>query len=458
MNLNELEQIGRSFIPCDYHNFFASILYTRLQYELYFVKEEKNYKVYCPDCDEYRTYSASKFKQIRCSRICPECNHEFEKVVDYEKCSRHKFIDYVFLDRLYPSANRVKDNKFKYEFIYETRIDWAFGQYLDENKGIHIYGSTKLIGITCTNLINGKYKKAWIRDIIACGLSYYQCLKPQFNQTGQWRSTKSLLYYNLPLDLDRILKKFNNGREAISKRRYLEHNASFLKKSNQIYIAKHNLLNKAQLQCLKVFDCKSAALLYRYRGYISKNSSCLDMLSYNGTTFNEATLNYLVRNKVALTEYCDYCDMCKRLNIKPSKPKDLQKHIVALRRRIHAIESEKEKEERKALDPFIQLHSKELEKYTYKNDGYEVHPLRNLEECEKQSDLFTNCLYLRYTKPYAEKRCELYVVENDGTPVIDIEVTNGHLVQARGKMNEQAKGDVKKFISNWANNIRKVTT
>ena len=55
-----------------------------------------------------------------------------------------------------------------------------------------------------------------------------------------------------------------------------------------------------------------------------------------------------------------------------------------------------------------------------------------------------------------KKRCELYVLNVNDVPKVNIEVTNGRLVQARGKHNSDIYGDLNRFVLKWAKEIRRI--
>ena len=440
-----------------YSDLQGRVFYYSIKDELYYKKMDKDkYIVYCPVCDEYETYSNRTFKQIRGARMCPKCGHIFRKLINYERCGLVSHINYVRFTKITPASSPITDNKFEYQFLYEFRSKWKFGQHLSEKKNNPINGTIRLVGVIYLDVYNGKFKKAIVRDIIVNGTSYFPYIKPQWEASGIWRETKSVLYYNYSID-ESDLSEVYLLREPVSVRQHLEKFAYFLTKSNQIYIAKQNLLNEEQLRCLYMFDCKSADILYRYRGWIRDNRfKILNQNINRCRMFNEASLRYMVRNKIDFGEYLDYCDMCQRLDIKPSHPKDLQRQITVLRNRINEIRNKEAEEARKALDPFIREHSKELEKYSLIKDSYDLHPLRTIEECKESSKVLVNCLYLNYTKSYAKKRCELYVLNVNDVPKVNIEVTNGRLVQARGKRNSDIHGDLKKFVTRWAKEIRRI--
>ena len=453
-NLHQIEDASNLKYYSDLH---GRVFYNSIKDELYYKNISKDkYTVYCPVCDEYETYSHKTFKQIRGARMCPKCGRIFRKLINYDKSGSVHQISYVRFSRMFPGDTPISDEKYEYELLYEFRHKWMFGQHLSECKANPIKGTIKLVGVIYLDLDNDRFKKAIVRDIVVNGLSYYPCIKPQWEPNGIWRETRSSKYLSCSLDEIAISEDYLL-RYPISVKKHLETYAYFLTKSNQIYIAKHNLLNEEQLRCLYIFDCKSADILYRYRGWIRDNRfKILNQNMGRCRMFNEATLKYMVRNKIDFGEYIDYCDMCEQLDIKPSHPKDLQRQINVMRNRINEIRNKVAEEARKALDPFIREQSKELEEYSLVKDGYDLHPLRTIEECKQSSKVLVNCLYLNYTKSYAKKRCELYVLNVNGVPKVNIEVTNGRLVQARGKSNSDIHGDLKKFVTRWAKEIRRI--
>ena len=162
--------------------------------------DKDKYIVYCPVCDEYETYSNRTFKQIRGARMCPKCGHIFRKLINYERCGLVSHINYVRFTKITPASSSITDNKFEYQFLYEFRSKWKFGQHLSEKKNNPINGTIRLVGVIYLDVYNGKFKKAIVRDIIVNGTSYFPYIKPQWEASGIWRETKSALYYNYSID------------------------------------------------------------------------------------------------------------------------------------------------------------------------------------------------------------------------------------------------------------------
>lgn len=361
------------------------------------------YKIFCFRCINYQTISKQEFEQVNAAHLCPICHNN----ITLQKKQDRTFYEWITLDH--------ENDLYGYRIV----VEWKFGR-----KPIIKYLKQVLYG-------DRKSKELYRKDIVRN--MYSICAV----ETSGWRKIRSNAnYLGYFYDADRELS------EVLTKKEFYEkNNIQFLPlKSNQKKIVQENIVNTNQILYLLYFDLKKIEDLIKYRKYIRNNE--LEYLNINQfDPLNVYYLDYLSRNSIPLCDYIDYMRQCKELKLKLDKPKNFQQRHSDLSTRILWKKD-------KALEEKISKRYKSLNKKAYSNKNVSITPFNSLKQIQECANTFNNCI-AGYAKDYAEGRCQLFVMFENGTMTAAIEVNRGRLIQARQKFNENCSKEQMKHIRKW---------
>ena len=386
------------------------LLYQR---ELLYWKKKRSIKCYCTQCFRRFKTTEQEFKQIKYAKICPQCFKDIYKI----KEGNDFYTDNVVID--------------KGRNVYGYWVAVIVNEYKTTSHYTYTYRNGEMD------------KKPLVRLIKPKGMGYYQGLRLAREEWGEnldWRkASNDMVYENRSLTLQKQYSWIDR-----TKKQYLENFGNFIVKSNQKKIAIDNLLNHSQMKAMVYFNINDVRLLYKYRGYIKRFEYHIDRYEER---FTPATLMYLSKNKISLTDYVDYANMCEKLNRKIDRPKDFKLWHDRLNEIVEVKENAK-------LNKGIAKQFKKLAKYEKKLNSIEVHTFKDYEEINEVAKTLHNCMARMYAEPYSKGKTELYYATKNGKIAIAIEVHNNKLIQVRADENEDPSAYDKKIINKWFREVR----
>lgn len=379
----------------------------RLCLPFLYKKIKTKVKIFCPNCGTYKTISSETFKQVKYSRICPNCFTNFNRLVDADRntYSNH-LVEYIAIDKV--------DG-------VQVRVNYQFNKKPKLNEIKHVFHTE-----------NGK---DYIKDIYMVGMGYPMHIKPieckyDYIPNHEWKRTKGSYRYYFWSNYNTVIK---------TKKEYLENEASFIGKSNQKKLCIDNLFNEQQIVAIKMFDLKRADEVYKYRTWINSN---IDARNVGTETYNYYLLKYLYKNKISLNLYKDYESMCKKLNRKIDKPKDFKLWHDRLQMMIEIQKNPK-------YVTKIEKRYKKLSKNNYQKKNIEIKAFETYEEIINISHMLHNCMSRLYVEPYCKGKSDLYHLDVDGIPTLAIEVCDKKLKQCYGNHNSEPPKELKKIVKKW---------
>lgn len=373
----------------------------------YYKKLKNKYKVFCPNCQEYRTYDENIFKEIRYSGVCPKCRGMHGKIQEYKKP--------ITIWYFFKYAAQGYEIDVKYTFNRDPKVHIKQVMEYEFETGKHLVREIYLGGF------------GWNKDIKPCWI-----YGDVYEKNKKWHVTNS--YY--------IINSFINYHEYVphTKKDILKHYENMDYKSNQKKLILDHLFNQQQIYAIKVFDLKSADEVYRNRTYIRKlNVNRYTDYKYN---FNIYTLEYLKKNKIDLTLYEDYARMCERLGRKLDKPKDFKLWHDRLSDMLDV-------QKNKQYVDGIESQWKKLKKYSYSKKDITIKAFESIDEIVYVSKSLHNCMSRMYIEPYANKKCELYHLDVSGKPTLAIEIKKGKLNQCYADNNDKPDPKLKRVVDKW---------
>lgn len=359
-----------------------------------FRKTGKVYMIYCFMCSSYEEVSKEKWQQIRAAKVCPNCGREI-MISNLREAEKSGF---------------VMDGSFG----YWIKTSWMFGEHpkVDAARLVADWSGKRL-------------KVLGIVKTMGCSLS--------FDGKTEWRTVRSdntyhYCFYSRCEVPKRTLKDY-----------YMELDLPF--KSNQITLIKNGIYNHNQMRYIYWFDLKTKEEIKRYSGYM-KNNPIGSMRDWE-EMLNIYFLDYLSRNKIRIADFIDYINDCRKLRIKPQKPKDFQEEHMRVNSLIEINKNEKYSEN-------VIERQKELIENEAKIGNAEFRTFSSVADIVFVGKVLNNCIARTYTHLYADGKCDLYYVKQEGRIIIAIEVREKRIIQAREYNNKEATKDNAKLVKKWA--------
>lgn len=209
-------------------------------------------------------------------------------------------------------------------------------------------------------------------------------------------------------------------------------------KSNQITFIKNGIYNEQQLEYIRAFDLNYPEELVRYEKYINMHRCNVEPTE----KFSVNILKYLYDTHQSVYEYRDYVRACKRLNLKPGKPKCLATEESKLLDQIKIIENAQRNEQ-------IIARYTELLPKAYTKGGYAVHIFTDIKDMQKIGEVLHNCIGKMYVEPYATKRTDVYYGTKENKVTFAFEINKNKLVQLRTFNNQAVDNETESFVKGW---------
>lgn len=354
-----------------------------------FKKLKYSYKFFCTECGEVWTGDKDEKNAMAKTHLCTKC---FSHIKTSEQNKEVYTKDILEENEGYRYWYRIYDSKvhlIKKEQVYKVEGNKQY------RRNYHIY------------YVMGKYSFS---------------ITPDYEPDNKWKITRSqnweYAFYNYKMMIHRHQ----------SKKRFLMTEFPLDMKSNQRYMVMNNHLNKEMMLAIKEFDIKDIKLCYRYSGWINKNFA--NMWETHNLGLNETDLKYCVKNKIWLSDYCDYIRTCKECGIKNKHPKNFKEADAELNKLKEIKKAEIKQKEigKKLLKRFKSLPSAI-------SKTLEIHPYKDCMELASDAENFHICIYRLYTDKYANGETDLYRCVEGDKLVACIEVKDNKIIQVRGKFN-----------------------
>lgn len=380
-------------------------------YMFYNKKERGTYDICCTYCHRTQTVHYKKLKQLQTAKICPMCG---QKIVRSSKIPKLHFKGYYFYNNegYIVSCNvnwdKVEDKSFIQ--VLHTTLDDEYVKYVVKNMGGLLFDPRR----NCWRKAHTMYK--W---------GYAGIFTTAYER-------KVGTYKQFLID-------------------YATNTMKVKMKSNQIEIAKNNVLNGLMLQYLYWFDLKSYDEIKKYWEYIRYNNM---YYSYRAECtinldkpLNIYYLGYLNSNNIRFIDYNDYLNDLKILGMPHDKPKNFTEKHHELSRLANDKKADVYNEQ------IVEL-SSQLSDLNYSDGNITVNVFESVSDMRRVSTELKNCIRT-YVERYATKKTTvLYgteVVDNKQKTTFAIEVGNdGSIKQLRGYQNRAVSSEVKKAVKKWA--------
>lgn len=367
-------------------------------------KLKTKYACYCSWCDQYGLYTKDQFKQIRASKICPNCLRNIRTTTNLQ-----------IGDRQFIQISKGKDT-----YGYTAKLNWEFNK------------KPKLSLYQClyTDRSQVSYRRGCVRNMYSLSGSYN--LKDWF-KCETYKYLGFFLFYKIH---DNWFYEVQRTKKQV----YESYKLTDVK-SNQQKLIIDNIFNKNQIHYIINFDLKKADDVLKYNRYIREN----EFEEILEKPLNIFFLDYLSRNHIKIKDFVDYIDDCKTLGIKVDKPKDF---IEAHKRTADMVTELMYKNRKKALLKRF----KDLESHSYANEDIEIKPFKTAKEIINAGSKLNNCIGT-YIEKYAKGKTDLYYLEEKHKLIACIEIKHNKLIQARIVNNADYK---KPVLKKWCklNNFR----
>lgn len=377
--------------------------------------KQNTYRVYCSNCNAYHNYTYDKFKEIRYSKVCPECRYEhYELKKDNDK-PRKVYMFYTF--------NCKKDG-------YECDVEFRFN---------------KQPTVSFKHILRTIDGKTQVKDVVYTGFTYYYDLRPVwmfedvYDWARIWRTVKSNRYSLSLYDWEGITHK--------SKRESLEVYNSLKLKSNQVRLILDHPFNDEQINAIKMFDVKEADSIYRNWKWIKRNERWFDRdkEKVNHNIYNPYLLDYLSKNDIDINLYRDYVRMCKLIDRKPDKPKDFKYWHDQVAEMVR-VKNDRD------LCRKVKIRGKKLESQTYHKKNITIKPFDSVSEINRVAKCLHNCLRT-YAERYAEGSTNIYYMMVDDKPTLAIELKDNQIEQCYADDNEEPPRNLERIVERWASQL-----
>lgn len=381
------------------HQLAAMVGHNQRKKTLYLWKDGEQTKAWCSICQHTDTITKETAQDISAAHICPFCFRP--------------------LDRIRKSDNETGE-------VYVQ----------DGSNGYHLRyrmerGELKVTG--CDHVAAWDGNKEYVRAIIK---TMNGCIGRMAN--NGWRQVRTTYYgyhtYEPMFWPLRVLQDGDIAWTVDSKKEYYRRMAIGLNlKSDQIKFISQGLYCQNQLAYIAEFDLHSRKDVLKYRRYMKQHPADAEH------TYNKATLDYLYRNGIHLSDYNDYVDNCRKINRKPDKPKDFKHWHDEVIKAVRIKENEQTSRKiQKRAETLKGMETKEKQ----------IRPIKDYPELMVVGQTLHNCIRT-YAERYAEGKCDLFCLIVKGEMVGAIEVAKNELVQARGDHNEQLPADYNRFVKKW---------
>ena len=378
------------------------------------LKKNKNYvRFYCASCQTEKNIDFKLAKQIKKAHICPNCFseiklHREDYVQEREGLVRKGDKGYYYM---------VKKKISKRPKVYIKQVAyWEGKKFYARNIARNMYAWTFYTDWEVEHWFHGEKYKDY-----------------------RLRKSSPYSYYRLE-DFFKDYQYFYPGKEVKKRKQdWLEDMQLPEFKSNQKKIVIDNLLNRNQMAAIAIFDLKSIDEVYKYNRYIGNN---FILYHYNDRVrLNIYYLDYLYRNKIRFTDFVDFLEQCKELKLKPYKPKDFQKEHEVLTAEVKVKNESKNNEKIKRV-------YKKLNKLSYDNGKVQIKPFESVREIVEIGCLLHNCLKT-YISDYANRRTDIFYIQEKDKVIGAIEVYKGELEQARASHNADLQPRYKRIVNTW---------
>ena len=211
-------------------------------------------------------------------------------------------------------------------------------------------------------------------------------------------------------------------------------------KSNQLTFIKEGIYNLKQIAAIHMFDLNTPDQVHKYKTLIKRNSFRQPKLL---PVLNPTFADYLQRNNYTISDFMDYYDMCRELDQKVEKPKDLYE---AHQRQIQQKRTIELEEHRKK----VEKRYSELKKHELKKGSLAVKAFDTVEKVQDVANTLNNCIARVYLPRYCDSVMDLYYGTKDGKFNFALEVAKGKVIQLRAKNNREVDQEVAQFVKRWA--------
>lgn len=395
----------------DYEQTLARLI-TSIDKEYPYVKENGQYKTYCPYCQKYNVLSPAEFKKVRQEKKCPLCGNSFKNTT---RTHLHKY----YGDAVFITEDGVDNG-------YYVISEWSFGD------------SVKLKSIDKYCIKQGHnllVKKGYYLS----GFYYSYRIGCYPNEVEDvWHKSRSMNYYYASYD---YYTKWTFDFGTRKDRTKILNEIALLNKSNQIKLVLENNLTIDMAKAVKVFDINTIEQVKQYEQYLKDNATHVEDFIKNNMQLNVHYLDYLSRKNIDLGSYFVFLNDLKKLGFPYEKPSDFDFRSQKVGEMACSVAD-------KVINDKIS--NRLLTLPSYSSDNVIIKPFTTAYEVRRCGKVLHNCIG-GYTTRYGDGETDLYHLNLDGVLKIAIEIKDRKLLQAYADHNKPCPADLMKHIKSFCN-------
>lgn len=380
---------------------------------------------WCDQCRRIEPISKTTLREVQAAQICPMCFREIRGTTRESDVISHIYVEV-------PQEEDSAGFRVDYYFSKGNMEELSSRQvaYWSKSGAEYVFGITMNTGMSL---------------ILTPEKNYWRYVKPSsyygyaLNQKYRACMFNYQRYFMQAQDEDnRAYEVFASKKKDFYK--WMTAGEPYLK-TNQEAILRDGIYNQQQIRYIRAFDLKTRAQILRASAYIKRHY--IDIMPQR---FTPATLEYLRKHNIRLSDYVDYADACTAIGRKVDRPSDFKHWHDEITKA-----AEKAVEEQTA----IKIKSRAQSVGEYEKEGILIAAIGSVTELTRIGQKLHNCIRT-YAERYAEGKCDLYCMLDADEIVGAIEVRNGRVIQAREDKNTGMTPKHMKALKDWAE-ARRIT-